>query len=199
LRRRRAGQERIVNRVLRQLVRLSVLVVGLLAAMAAYPGSASAATCTNASIHITSYTLVGPAGLRTVSDMTGQVAQGDVVTVHFTVAANVTGACTISLVSYTAPNGTFNTANLYQQQVYQSSNGPVTPGDWTATVRVPTCYFQADFVRGAPITHFGPTQTNTYSGQGRLLDAAVGGTETCGFDDSPLPAAPPPQEEAIGG
>lgn len=168
--------------------------VSLFASLTVMSESASAATeCSNASIVNKSYTLIGPSGVRTVPDMTGQVRQGDTVMLQFTVAPFFISECTVSLVSYTAPNGNFNTANLYRQRVYQSSSGPVTGGDWEVTVKVPTCYFQADFVRGAPITQFGPTSANTYHGQGRFLDGAVGGTEACGVDDAPLPPGAPPQ------
>jgi hypothetical protein len=184
------------SRLPRALV-LTALVAGLLAAA---PGSASAAACSNSSIHIDGYTLIGPTGVRQPAAMSGQVREGDSVAIDFTIAPTVTGTCDVALVSYTAPNATFDMANYVQQQIYQYSSGSVTPGAWSATIRVPTCYFQTDFVRGPLITQFGPTAANTYSGWpggGRLLDTDHGGTETCGPEDAPLPPAPPPSQSPV--
>ena len=42
---------------------------------------------------------------------------------------------------------------------------------------VPNCYYQIDFVCGAPLTNLGPAGSNIfYSAQGRLIDADNGGT-----------------------
>ena len=174
---------------LRIVTAATALVVGLVA----MTGSASAATpCTNAQITNVSYTLTGAAGFRPgVTDMTGQVRQGDAVRVQFTVPASCADV-EVSLASYRAPGPT--SANLTQQQIHAYSTGHVGPGTYTETVLVPDCYFQIDFVRGAPLMQF--TSTTTYTRQGRLLDAANGGTDACGAQDVGPGQMPGPEPDA---
>jgi hypothetical protein len=168
------------------------ILVGAACAVLLLPSPARAAVCTNTAIHVDNVTLVGPSGVRTVTDMTGNVREADQVSVRFTIAPACTSGVQVSLVSYKAPNANFGTqANLNGQQIYHYSTGPVTPGEYEATIRVPNCYFQIDFVRGAPITQF--SSTVTYTRQGRLIDAAVGGTQACGPADISLGEGPPPQ------
>jgi hypothetical protein len=52
---------------------------------------------------------------------------------------------------------------------------------------VPTCYFQVDFVRGAPIYNLTP---EVYSNAGDLIDAGNGGTTSCIVTPEP-PVTPP--------
>jgi hypothetical protein len=176
---------------------LAALVVGLLAAI---PAASASAACTNGQITINNYTLAGPNGPTPAprsagNDMTGDVRMADVVSVDFT-----TGPCTdtVSLVSYKAPDGNFGTqANLNGQEVYAYSSGTVNPNtEYIATIRVPNCYFQTDFVRGDPITQF--SSTVTYTLQGRLLDSDVGGTQACTAADTSPGALAPPQEAGLG-
>ena len=162
-----------MKRVLRQLVWSSVLVVGVLVAVAAHPGSASAATCPSgaAAITVNSVTLVGTAGTRTPAHMRGNVNQGDTVIVNFTVTASCTAGVEASLVSYLAPGPTWDPSTANRQQVYDSQTGMFVSGpNSIGPVTVPPGCFQIDFVRGAIISQFSPSSGITYSAQDRLVD-----------------------------
>lgn len=120
-------------------------------------------------------------GTRTVSSLAGQVAQGDTVTANFTVAAGK--SVTLSLVSYKAPAPTSNAQNLQLQEASEVATGTFSAGTHSLTVKVPDCYFQVDFVGGAPIDRFGPAGSNIlYGVQGRLIGFANGGAAPCGCD-----------------
>lgn len=118
-------------------------------------------------------------GTKTVTDLRGNVDQGDVVTVYFTLPAGVTE--TFSLVSYTAPDPYFDATRASLQQVFQADSGTFTgPGTFSLTVQVPNCYFQIDFVCGPVIDRLGPAGSNIfYTPQGRLISADNDGTTPC--------------------
>jgi hypothetical protein len=112
-------------------------------------------------------------GCTTVTDLTGNVKQGDTVKVIFTIAATDT----LSLVSYTAPDSYFVAENAYQQKIFDVATATFGPGTHSLTVVVPDCNFQIDFICGTPICTFGPAGSNIfYTPQGRLIDADNGGT-----------------------
>jgi hypothetical protein len=140
---------------------------------------AQAATCAAGPTAISSYSvmLVGTAGDRTVTRMRGNVNQGDLVTVTFTVKATCSNSVTVSLVSYAAPGPTWdpNTASS-QLQIYGSQTVPGQPGVPTSIgpVVVPAGCFQVDFVGGAPLQTLDPSSGMTYSQQNRLIDADNG-------------------------
>jgi hypothetical protein len=86
----------------------------------------------------------------------------------------------LSLVSYKAPGPTFDEQTADQQTVFDYKTQTFSAGDYTLSVLVPDCYYQIDFVRGTVITKLGPAGTdNFYDKQGRLIDAASGGTAAC--------------------
>ena len=114
-------------------------------------------------------------GYKVVTNLRGQVHQGDTVQAVFTVAKGYVD--TLSLVSYIAPGATFSAANASQQTIYQDATGTFGPGTYTLSVVVPKCYFQVDFVCGYAIDKFGPAGSNIfYSAQDRLISADNGGT-----------------------
>jgi len=114
-------------------------------------------------------------GCKVVTNLRGQVHQGDTVTAQFTVTSGHTDM--FSLVSYTAPGSSFNANDASEQKIYQDSSGVFGPGTHTLTVVVPRCYFQIDFVCGAAIDQFGPAGSNIfYSAEQRLISADNGGT-----------------------
>lgn len=103
----------------------------------------------------------------------GNVWAGDLVKVTFTVPANDSDM--VSLVSYNAPNGTFTAADMPKQTVYQQATGTFGPGVHSLSVKVPTGYFQIDFVCGCVISKFGEAGSNVaYTPQKRLLSAGRG-------------------------
>ena len=135
------------------------------------------------SLTAVSYTINGT---RTVSSLAGQVAEGDSVTAHVTVAAG--RSVTLSLVSYEAPAPTSNAENLQLQEVFELATGTFGAGAHSLTVKVPDCYFQVDFVGGAAIDRFGPAGSNIlYGVQGRLIGFANGGSAPCGCDEDEDP------------
>jgi Prealbumin-like fold domain len=121
--------------------------------------------------------------VNTVSDLRGNTQQGDKVTVTFTVPAGMNDQLT--LVSYTAPGSSFNSATAYQQQIFDEATGIFTPGTHTLTVLIPNCYYQIDFVCGQAINVLGPTNYGPdsadifYSAEDRLISADNGGTMNC--------------------
>ena len=123
-------------------------------------------------------------GTKTVTNLRGNVDQGDVVTVYFTLPAGTTE--TFSLVSYTAPDPYFDATRASLQEVFQVDTGTFTgPGTFSLTVQVPNCYFQIDFVCGPVIDRLGPAGSHIfYTPQGRLISADNDGTTPC------TPAAP---------
>ncbi|MCC7192405.1 MAG: hypothetical protein IT444_06430 [Phycisphaeraceae bacterium] len=118
-------------------------------------------------------------GCRTVYDLTGNVTEGDTVTVYF----NLDSTETLSLVSYTAPSPNFVASEASQQVVFDFDTKTFGPGKHSLTVEVPCSYFQIDFVCGPVIDKFGPAGSNIfYTPQGRLIDADNGGSLAgCGF------------------
>src|SRR5262249_44537215 len=68
-------------------------------------------------------------GTKTVTDLRGNVNQGDVVTAYFTV--NPGYSDTLSLVSYTAPDAYFDANHAGQQQVFDSKSASFGPGSYS--------------------------------------------------------------------
>jgi len=125
--------------------------------------------------------------------LTGHVVPGQAVTANFTIAAGCS-AEQVSLVSYQAPSGSFDSATADQETVFDAATGTFGAGDHTLIVTTPACFFQVDFVRGAVITKLGPAGSNNfYSAQGRLISADNGGTTNC------TPVTPPPSEGTLAG
>ena len=100
-----------------------------------------------------SFTVTTPAGkAETVTSLVGNVQQGDTVTARFTLDT----AEPITLVSYTAPNNTWDTANLESQRIFSQATTSGGTGTEILTVKVPDGYFQIDFVAGPAINVFDP-------------------------------------------
>ncbi len=126
------------------------------------------------------YTVTAPNGQVThPTTLGGHVAQGDTVTVSF----KVTKPEAVTLVSYTAPNSDFGSANLPKQTLFAESSATGT-GTESLTVKVPDGYFQVDFIAGSAITKFNPNSNLTYHDQDRFIGGATGRTQTV-----PAPAA----------
>jgi hypothetical protein len=168
------------------------LATGLLAATA---GSAAAATCTGAgAVQNRSFTLTHtdgtiPAVETNVADITGRVHQGDAIVASFEISSGCSDV-RVTLISYYAPGPTFDRSQAYRQTAANSDSALFSAGTHTDALRitVPKCYFQADLVQGDPIGTFGYGTTGQgfpsngqgfYSDQGRLVDAANGGTNAC--------------------
>lgn len=144
---------------------------------------ANAETCDGDEITRISYTITGAAGTRTVSNLRGNVDQGDTVTANFTVAPGLTH--TFTLVSYTAPGASFDANNANQQRIFDIDSQTFGPGAHSLTVLVPNSYFQVDMVCGEAIDGFGPAGSNIfYTPQGRLVSADNDGTRP--YADSSL-------------
>ena len=125
-------------------------------------------------------------GCRQVTDLRGNVNQGDTVTARFTVRnASASNPATFSLASYTAPGSSFSAADASKQEVFDMASGTyTTSGTYSLKVDVPNSYFQIDFVCGQVINHFGPAGSNIfYSAQGRLISADNDG---CGLNDNAI-------------
>jgi hypothetical protein len=115
-------------------------------------------------------------GCKTVNDLRGNVHQGDTVKVVFTLDDTET----FSLVSYTAPEGTFVAEHASQQKIFDYDTKTYGAGTHSLCVTVPDCYFQIDFVCGFPIDKLGPAGSNIfYTPQDRLISADNGGTKSC--------------------
>jgi uncharacterized repeat protein (TIGR01451 family) len=130
------------------------------------------------------YTVVTPSGSSyNITSLNDNVAEGDTVTVHFTL--NGPGSETMTLVSYTAPSGNFS--DLQGQQIYSVDTETLAPGSHTLTVTIPNSYYQIDFVCGQAIDHFGPSGSNVfYHAEQRFHDSDQGGCEappSNGFDN----------------
>jgi hypothetical protein len=138
------------------------------------PSRAQAAVCPAgpSAIQSVSYTLNG---ITTVSDLTGNVNQGDIVQANFTVKPTCSNAVLFSLVSYLAPGPTWDPNTASQQMIFDQDTVSAPPGIPTSTrpIAVPLSCFQIDFVGGAPLTSFSPP-SGTYSAQHRLIDADNG-------------------------
>ncbi len=120
------------------------------------------------------YTVTAPNGRVThPATLYGHVAEGDTVTVSF----KVTEPEAVTLVSYTAPNSDFDTANLPKQTLFAESSATGSAGTESLTVKVPNGYFQVDFVAGSAITKFNPNSNITYHAQDRFIDGATGGAQ----------------------
>lgn len=116
-------------------------------------------------------------GCKFVNDISGQLHQGDVVKVVFTIA----GPGTVSFVSYTAPDAYFDANHASQQKLFDVATGTYTAaGTYCLTIVVPCCDYQVDFICGLPIDTLGPAGSNIfYTPQNRLHDSDNGGTTSC--------------------
>lgn len=161
---------------MRHLVVLT-LVVGA-AAWAAAGGSAHVSTACGANSGVT---------ITQAPTVSGGVA-----TVGFSVASGCD--VQLSLVSYTAPSGTYSDATASQQVLFHATTDTFSSGSHTLSVQVPSCFFQLDFVYGTPIEHLGPAgSSNFYGQQGRLLHGEMGGSTSCSSSSS----GPPPTTVTI--
>jgi uncharacterized repeat protein (TIGR01451 family) len=125
-----------------------------------------------------SYKITNGSTSTTVSTLTGNTAQGDTVSVTFTVP---TGASPMvySLVSYNAPGPTYQASQASQQTIFQDATGTYGPGTYTLTVTIPNNYYQIDFVCGAAINQFGPSGSNIfYAAEDRLFSSDNSGLNT---------------------
>ncbi|HEY3544124.1 MAG TPA: hypothetical protein VGK79_16425 [Gaiellaceae bacterium] len=113
-----------------------------------------------------------------------------VASVSFTVAAGCDDM-QVSLVSYSAPSGTFDEQTASQQVVFKSVTQSLSTGSFTLSVEVPSCYYQIDLVYGTPIEQLGPAgTTNLYGKQDRLISTSTGGNTACNI---PPPVVQPQQ------
>lgn len=127
--------------------------------------SAEAVTCPSGAAQLSSGGSIG-------------ASQGGTASVNFTVAAGCN--VQLSLVSYKAPSAGFDASTASQQVLFDSSTATLAAGAHTLSVSVPNCFFQVDFVFGAPLATLGPAGSNNfYSSQGRLISAANGGSTSC--------------------
>ncbi len=104
------------------------------------------------------YTVTTPSGSsHTYTTLTGNTAQGDTVTVHFTTTMPNQ---TVTLVSYNAPGASFSDSTANQQSIYQVSTKTfATAGCYSLTVKIPNNYYQIDFVCGSAISQLEPNQS----------------------------------------
>jgi hypothetical protein len=132
-----------------------------------------------------------------VSSHTGIQLIGSTATVTFTIAEGC-DAVEISLVSYQAPSATFDEQTASQQKLFAKDTGTFSAGEHTLTVALPNCYYQTDFVYGAPIDQLGPAGTNNfYSSQFRLIQELNGGEQSCETTTTPpvVTQTPPAQTQ----
>ena len=128
--------------------------------------------------HITnvSYTIKRGSTTFTVTTLNGNTNQGDIVTANFTVVAGA-GIEQLSLVSYHAPDPFFDANRASLQKVHEAQTGYFLPGSHSMTVKIPSNYFQIDFVCGPVIDKLGPAGSNIfYTPQGRLFSGDNDGT-----------------------
>lgn len=129
-----------------------------------------------------SFKVIRPDGSSfTTNDLRGKVPQGSTVQVTFTLPKNAQPH-PYTLVSYTAPEGTFVVDHASQQVIFDEATGTFQPGKtYTLSVQVPNSYFQVDFVCGQAIDQLGPAGSNIfYSSQNRLVSADNGGSQASG-------------------
>jgi hypothetical protein len=116
---------------------------------------------------------------KVVPSLVGHVKPGATVEVTFN-TANGTDPTRFTLVSYYAPAPVFSQATANQQVIFDVDNEILGPGTHTLKVKVPSCNFQVDFVKGCEIQVLGPVGTNNfYSSQGRLIASVNGGGKVC--------------------
>jgi hypothetical protein len=126
----------------------------------------------------------GGCATTTVTDLRGATAQGETVTVTFTIPTG-SAAMSFSLVSYNAPDPVFNASDASEQTIYQEDTGVFGPGTHTLTVTIPNNYYQIDFVCGPAINQLGPAGSNIfYSAQNRLISADNAGLHSDVDDES---------------
>ena len=115
----------------------------------------------------------------TPTDLSGNTAQGDTVTVTFTVPTGVYDQP--SLVSYNAPEPFYNADDANLQTVFSSVTQVEGPGQHTLSITLPQTFYQLDFVCGTVITTLGPSGTNNfYRNQNRYIDGDNAGVNPVG-------------------
>ena len=135
------------------------------------------------------YTVNGMTTSTTSTNLTSQlqkaVRMGQKLKMCFTVPKS-SGYSTYSLVSYTAPAATFIQSLAHLQEVFDYQTITVGPngGNVCLEIKVPSCFFQVDFVKGCIIRTLGPYDTNPtnfyyHPTQNRLLAFANGGNNAC--------------------
>jgi hypothetical protein len=112
--------------------------------------------------------------------------EGATAAVEFEVAEGCT--VELSLVSYEAPAPVFDPSLADQQKLVAARTDVYGPGGHRVEVPVPSCFWQVDFVAGAPIKDVSPT--NLY---GRRLIAGRSGGKAC-VEPTTTTAPPPPGE-----
>lgn len=85
-------------------------------------------------------------------------------------------AAPVTFTSWTAPNGTFDTANLKAQKVYAHSTQTLYNGTYTMNVNMKDCYYQLDLVKGTSPT--APDGSAFYT-VGSLIAWNQGGDQSC--------------------
>ena len=121
-------------------------------------------SCTTCGSSNFTYQVTNPTGgwrntpvTTTVSDLSGNTAQGDTVTITLPKGST----STYTLVVYTSPTPYFSDANAYQQKIYASSTGSyATATNHQLSVTIPNTYYQLDFVCGQAINQLEPNQNN---------------------------------------
>jgi parallel beta-helix repeat protein len=160
-------------------------------------------TCTPTNV---CYKVTTPSGCsQIVSNLSGNTAQGDTVTVTFTVPSGMND--TLTLVSYYAPSPSFSDSNAYQQSIDQQATGTFSPGTHSLTVSIPNSYYQIDFVCGAAINELEPNQNGDaygpdsasilYHAQDRLISSDNGGTTAPSLPTPPTPMTPAPTTTSL--
>ncbi|MGH2471046.1 MAG: hypothetical protein ACRDG6_01385 [Candidatus Limnocylindria bacterium] len=154
--------------------------VGAFALLLALSVGANAAAAATPVATGATQTVMCPSGRAQLSSMGffHDAFQGRTVWIDFTIA----DGCNVelSLVSYKAPSDTFSADTASQQVLFDSATGTFAAGDHILSVDLPNCFFQLDFVFGAPLATLGPAGSNNfYSAQGRLISAYTSGTSAC--------------------
>jgi hypothetical protein len=171
------------RRALGSVLTAAVLAVGLMAATAA---PASAATCSGAgAVQAPSYDVLHAPPRSpdlNLTDLTGRVGEGDTIVASFTIPQGCSDVL-VTLISYFAPGPAFDRGTAHTQNRATASSASFSEGRHTGalSITVQPCYFQVDLVQGRQIGRFGygAGGEGFYSDQGRLVDAANGGTHTC--------------------
>ncbi len=160
-------------------------------------------TCTPTNV---SYKVTTPSGCsQTVSNLSGNTQQGDTVTVTFTVPSGMND--TLTLVSYKAPSSSFSDSNAYEQVIYQQETGTFAPGTHSLTVKIPSSYYQIDFVCGQAINELEPNQNDDaygpdsadvlYHAQDRIVSSDNGGNTAPSLPTPPTPMTPAPTTTSL--
>ena len=157
-----------------------VIALGMGAAVATTTPVKAATACDAVSIG-TKNTATG-AGSRFVLNNDGTVSA------TFKVEGDSTCKMAVSLASWQAPDA-LKGRPYDQQKLFAHMSGTYGVGTYTLTVKLPTCYYQVDLVRGTSPT--GPNGSPVYD-DALMMGSLHGGTKTC--VDTP-PTTPPTTPE----